>query len=59
MSKSLIPELVDASPNRRSFLKKIGMATAAVGALSVATPHSAEAQTATEDAVLNFALNIE
>ncbi len=59
MSKSLIPELVDASPNRRSFLKKIGIATAAVGALSVATPHSAEAQTATEDAVLNFALNLE
>ncbi len=59
MSKSLIPELVDASPNRRSFLKKIGMATAAVGALSVATPHSAEAETATEDTVLNFALNLE
>ncbi len=59
MSKSLIPELVDASPNRRSFLKKIGIATAAVGALSIATPHSAEAETATEDAVLNFALNLE
>ncbi len=63
MSKSLIQEVVDASPNRRKFLKKIGYASAAVGAMSLAGASSAEAQTssptATEIAVLNFALNLE
>ena len=59
MSKSMIQEVVAASPNRRKFLKTIGAATAAVGALSVATAPSAEAQTNTELAVLNFALNLE
>ncbi len=59
MSKSMIEEVVAASPNRRKFLKTIGAATAAVGAMSVATAPSAEAQTNTELAVLNFALNLE
>ncbi len=59
MSKSIIPELASASPNRRSFLKKIGIATAAVGALSVVETKSAAAQTMTEMDVLNFALNLE
>lgn len=64
MSKSIIPELIDAAQNRRSFIKKIGIATAAVGAMSIAEPRSAEAAptgspTATEMAVLNFALNLE
>lgn len=59
MSKSMIDEVVAASPNRRKFLKTIGAATAAVGALSLATAPSAEAQTNTELAVLNFALNLE
>jgi hypothetical protein len=58
MSK-LIEELAAAAPNRRSFLKKIGAATAAVGALSIAGATPAEAQTSTEVAVLNFALNLE
>ena len=59
MSKSLIQEVVDASPNRRSFLKKIGYASAAVGAMSVAGVKTAEAQTNVEIEVLNFALNLE
>ncbi len=41
MAKSIIPELASAAPNRRNFLKKIGIATAAVGALSIAEPKSA------------------
>lgn len=59
MSKSILSELVTAVPNRRSFLKKIGVATAAVGAMSVGTTMSAGAQTMTEEEVLNFALNLE
>lgn len=58
MSDSIIKEVVAAAPNRRKFLKVIGAATAAVGAMSLATP-SAEAQTSTEMDVLNFALNLE
>lgn len=59
MSKNLIDEVVQAAPNRRSFLKKIGIATAAVGAMSIIEIPSANAQTSTEFAVLNFALNLE
>lgn len=59
MAKSILPELIGAATNRRSFIKKIGVATAAVGALSVAGTPSAEAQSSTELAVLNFALNLE
>ena len=58
MSKGMIEEVIAASPNRRKFLKTLGVATAAVTALGVgATP--AEAQTTTEQEVLNFALNLE
>lgn len=59
MSKSLIDEVVQAAPNRRRFLKTIGAATAAVGAMSLAGATPAEAQTPTEVDVLNFALNLE
>src|SRR5579875_1913241 len=59
MSKSLIDEVVQASPNRRSFLKTLGAATAAVGAMNVMGATPAEAQTATEIQILNFALNLE
>lgn len=59
MSKSIIPEVVAAATNRRSFLKKIGAASAAVGALSVGASVPAEAQTSNDLAVLNFALNLE
>lgn len=59
MSSRLIDDLVSASPNRRSFLKKLGAATAAIGALSVTSSIPAEAQSSTEVSVLNFALNLE
>ena len=62
MSKRIIEEVVSASPNRRKFLKTLGVATAAVTAMGVGASE-AEAQssgpTATEFAVLNFALNLE
>ncbi|HLI75348.1 MAG TPA: ferritin-like domain-containing protein [Acidobacteriaceae bacterium] len=63
MPKRIIEEVIEASPNRRKFLKTIGYASAAVGAMSLAGGQEAEAQTtsptATEIAVLNFALNLE
>jgi hypothetical protein len=59
MSKKLMDDLVYASPNRRSFLKTLGVATAAVGAMTVAGAGTAEAQSATELNILNFALNLE
>ncbi len=59
MSKSLIPELIAASPNRRSFLKTLGAASAGVAAMSLASASPAKAATATEVEVLQFALNLE
>jgi hypothetical protein len=59
MAKNLIDDLVSASPNRRNFLKKLGAATAAVGALTIAGSTPAEGQSSTEVSVLNFALNLE
>ncbi len=58
MSKSIIAEAVAASPNRRKFIQTLGVATAAVGAMTIAEP-KADAQTMTEMTVLNFALNLE
>ena len=62
MSDRILQEAVKAAPNRRKFLKVLGAASAAVGAMSLGTTE-AEAQTttptATELAVLNFALNLE
>jgi hypothetical protein len=59
MPKNLIGEIIEASPNRRSFLKTLGAATAGVTALSMTGLKSAEAATATEVEVLKFALNLE
>src|ERR1700744_2271108 len=59
MNNSLMDDLVDAAPNRRRFLKTLGAATAAVGAISLVATPAAEAQTPTEIDVLNFALNLE
>lgn len=60
MANNLIEEVVGAAQNRRSFIKKIGAATAAVGAMSagVSVPAMAQA-TSTDINVLNFALNLE
>jgi hypothetical protein len=55
----MIDEAIAASPNRRSFLKTIGAASAGVAALSMAGVIPAKAATATEVEVLNFALNLE
>jgi hypothetical protein len=59
MPRNLIDEVVSASPNRRSFLKTIGAATAGVTALSMAGLTPAQGQTTTEVEVLKFALNLE
>jgi Ferritin-like domain len=59
MKKGMIDELVSASPNRRSFLKTIGAATAGVTAMSVAGIAPALGQSTTEVEVLKFALNLE
>jgi hypothetical protein len=59
MSGSLTNDIVSAVPNRRRFLKTLGAATAAVGAISLLDTPSAEAQSTTEIDVLNFALNLE
>jgi hypothetical protein len=59
MSKSLITDVVAASPNRRKFMKTLGAATAAVTVLGTAGVKTADAQTSTEVEVLNFALNLE
>jgi hypothetical protein len=63
MSKSVIDEVVAASTNRRKFLKTLGAATAAVTTLAITDVPKVQAQTssptATELAVLNFALNLE
>ncbi len=58
MAKSIIPDVIDAAQNRRSFVRKLGIAAAAAGAVSL-TGQKAEAQTNTDVSVLNFALNLE
>ncbi len=60
MPDNVIKELVNASPNRRSFVQKLGWAGAALGAAAT-VPH-VEAQTSTtitDVDILNFALNLE
>ncbi len=58
--KSIIPEAIAAAQNRRSFVKKLGLASAAVGAgLSVGLKKAQAAATQTDIEVLQFALNLE
>lgn len=64
MPKNMTDELASASPNRRKFLKTIGVATAGVTAMSMsgvrtASAASSSSPTATEIEVLQFALNLE
>ena len=47
------------APNRRSFVRKLGIAGAAVGAAATVGVEKANAQTTTDIDVLNFALNLE
>ncbi len=58
---NLVSNLIEQSPNRRSLLRKIGLASAAVGA-AVATGNKsllAQSSTPTVVDVLQFALNLE
>lgn len=60
MNKAVIADMVKKSPNRRSFVRKLGFASAAVGVASVLKPSRLEAQSGIYDAaILNFALNLE
>lgn len=59
MSKSIVPEVIEAASNRRSFVRKLSVAGAAVGAAATFGAKTAKADAATDAAVLNFALNLE
>ena len=59
-NKNLIQDVLAESPNRRSLLKKLGMAGAAAGAAVAAGGMKLEAQSSlTAVDVLQFALNLE
>jgi len=59
MAKSIIPDLIEAAPNRRSFVRKLGIASAAVGAAATIGLQKADAAVNVELEILNFALNLE
>ncbi len=59
MKNSLIQNAIEAAPNRRSFVRKLGLASAAVGAGLALDPKDAKAATTTDVHVANFALNLE
>ena len=57
---SLVSDLVDASPNRRSLLKTLGLATTAAAGAAIVTGGKLQAQSSlTVVDVLQFALNLE
>ncbi len=58
--KEIVEHMIAQSPNRRGFVRKLGIASAAVGA--IAATGSAQAQSpsgVTDVDILNFALNLE
>ena len=59
MAKSIIPDLIAEAPNRRSFVRKLGIASAAVGAAATIGLKRADAAVNVELEILNFALNLE
>jgi hypothetical protein len=60
MAKSIIPDLIAEAPNRRSFVRKLGIASAAVGAAaSIGLKQASAATVNVEVEILNFALNLE
>lgn len=56
--KSILPEVIAEASNRRSFVRKLGLASAA-GAAVVAGTGKGLAQGITDAEILNFALNLE
>jgi hypothetical protein len=60
-NKSIIPDVVAAASNRRSFVRKLGIASAAASAVSILGPEKVGATTSHSNDVdiLNFALNLE
>lgn len=59
MAKSIIPDLIAEAPNRRSFVRKLGIASTAVGAAATIGLKKADAAVNVELEILNFALNLE
>ena len=62
-SKSLVSQVIEQSPNRRRFMKKVSAATAVLGAASIASKTNAQTPTPSADItdvdILQFALNLE
>jgi hypothetical protein len=58
-TSGIISEIVAQTSNRRSFVKKLGLAASAVTVMGTLGERTASAQTTTDIEVLNFALNLE
>lgn len=58
-NQNLISEIIKKSPNRRSLLKTLGLATAASAAFTGADPLKGQSSTPSVVDVLQFALNLE
>ena len=58
-NKNLIDEVIEKAPNRRSFLSKLAIASAAVAATGGLERASAQGTALTDADILNFALNLE
>ncbi len=55
----LIKAAIAAAPNRRSFVRKLGVAGAVVGAIATSKDVKAQSTTISDTDILNFALNLE